>query len=214
MNLMKLEVRGSQVHLTGYVNVVDRYSRPIPSERGAFLEKVEPGTFQRALDTNPNVKMKFNHDRVLCDQKSGLSLREDNIGLYADATFSDDEVAEKARDGKLTGWSFGFYKRADNWLDDEHRELKDIYLDEVSVLDCTPAYIATSVEMRDGENSMFEVRNLDGITVEDVPEPQEEPEEAREESAGTTTETTEPEKSSRSRAKAIFTYYSYMEEND
>ena len=38
--MMKIEVRGNQVILDGYVNVVDRESRMLPSPRGYFKEKL------------------------------------------------------------------------------------------------------------------------------------------------------------------------------
>ena len=41
--------------------------------------------------------------------KSGnLELYEDNIGLRAIATVTDEQVIEKARNKELRGWSFGF----------------------------------------------------------------------------------------------------------
>jgi len=149
---MKLEIRSdNSVRLTGYVNVTGRDSRPIPSPHGSFIEQVVPGTFKKALSANPNVEMRFNHGRKVCDQENGLTLREDDIGLYADATFYDEEIAEKGRRNELRGWSFGFHVKSDHWDDSGKRYLDDIDLREVSVLDKTPAYIATSVEMRDGE---------------------------------------------------------------
>ena len=146
----KIEIRGGTVRLTGYVNAVARDSRPIHTAKGSFIEQVTPGTFKKALSKNPNVELRFNHGRKLCDQKSGLKLEEDNIGLYADVTFTDEEVAEKARRNQLRGWSFGFSVNKDHWDEKGKRYLDDINLHEVSILDVTPAYIATSVQMRDG----------------------------------------------------------------
>ena len=154
-----MEIRGDDlIRLTGYVNVTARDSRPIPSPQGSFIEQVTPGTFKRALSKNPNIEMRFNHNRKLCDQKSGLKLREDDIGLYADAIFKDAEVAEKARKNQLRGWSFGFSVNKDHWDESGKRYLDDISLSEVSILDKTPAYIATSVEMRTGR--YFESREI------------------------------------------------------
>lgn len=167
---MIMEIRSDDtIRLTGYVNVTARDSRPIPSARGSFIEQVTPGTFKKALSANPNVEMRFNHGRKLCDQQSGLMLREDDIGLYADATFTDAEVAEKGRNDELRGWSFGFRANKDHWDDEGKRHLDDISLEEVSILDKTPAYIATSVEMRDGSQCEFRGDNLDVsvINVED-----------------------------------------------
>ena len=176
---MKMEIRADDsIRLTGYVNVTARDSRPIPSPQGAFIEQVTPGTFRKALSANPNVEMLFNHERKLCDQQSGLMLREDDIGLYADATFTDAEVADKGRRHELQGWSFGFTVNADHWDDAGKRYLDDINLEEVSILDKTPAYIATSVEMRDGKQCEFRTSEveLEDIEVEAREDPKEQDE--------------------------------------
>lgn len=188
---MKMEIRADDsIRLTGYVNVTARDSRPIPSARGSFIEQVTPGTFKKALSANQNVEMRFNHGRKLCDQKNGLLLREDNIGLYADATFTDAEVAEKGRNDELRGWSFGFRVNKDHWDDEGKRYLDDISLEEVSILDKTPAYIATSVEMRDGGQCEFRGDSIDinieenaGGETDPDPADQKDPEENRENEA-------------------------------
>jgi HK97 family phage prohead protease len=152
---MRIEIRGNQVLLDGYVNAVGRESRVLPSSRGPFREQIIPGTFQKALGKTDNVDLRFNHDenRQLGSIKEGnLQLYEDSIGLRAIATVTDDEVIQKAKDGKLTGWSFGFVDQKPNWQDGsdgiQRRFLEDIELLEVSILDKTPAYIATSIEAR------------------------------------------------------------------
>lgn len=165
---MKIEIRnGGTALISGYVNVVERESRTI-RRVGAkpFKESVKPGTFKKALEGGSPVKLMLNHEKVLCDTDSGLELREDNVGLYAKAVVSDKETVEAAESGRLTGWSFGFRCKKDSWSDDgEHRTLEDIALDEVSILTQTPAYIATSVEVRDGEE-LTEKRFSDDIAVE------------------------------------------------
>ena len=96
----------------------------------------------------------------------GLPLREDNIGLFAKAVISDKEVISCAKNGKLTGWSFGFKCKKDTWNDTgEIRTLEEIELDEVSILTKTPAYTATSIELRDGD-ILRECRFESDITVE------------------------------------------------
>ena len=152
---MKIEIRSDDCAvISGYVNAVERRSRVL-RRPGAppFREIVRPGTFRTALDKGNTVELKLNHARTLCDTDSGLELREDNVGLYASAVVTDRETVQAARKGALTGWSFGFCCLHDTWRSDEEgtelRELDDIRLDEVSVLTKTPAYIATSVEVRD-----------------------------------------------------------------
>lgn len=46
---MKIEVRGNQVILDGYIKVVDRESQMLPSPRGYFKEKFVPKIFEKAL---------------------------------------------------------------------------------------------------------------------------------------------------------------------
>lgn len=172
---MKVEVRDSKVVIEGYVNAVERESRLLPKSaasskecRGPFIEKVATGTFQKALTRNTDIKMLFNHkaDRLLGRTADGsLKLTEDNIGLKAEAEIEDEEVMTAALAGKLRGWSFGFFTNADEWADDKKRgcqlrTLKDIDMTEVSILTVTPAYIATSVEVRSekGEEKTAEIR--------------------------------------------------------
>ena len=152
---MKIEIRSEDCAvISGYVNAVERRSKVL-MRPGAppFREIVKPGTFRKALDKGGPVELKLNHQRTLCDTCSGLELREDNVGLYACAVVTDRETVEAARSGKLTGWSFGFRCLHDSWRSDEGgvelRELDDIRLDEVSILTKSPAYMATSVEVRD-----------------------------------------------------------------
>ena len=167
---MRVEIRADHVVLDGYVTTTARDSRVLPSPRGRFVEQVEPGTFQRALERGKAIELRFNHGAVLgSTAEKTLELREDAIGLRATATVTDPAVVERARVGALRGWSFGFRKLRDRWEDwkegVQRRYLEDIDLLEVSVLDKTPAYIATSIEERDGETCIWEERSI-----EDAPE--------------------------------------------
>jgi uncharacterized protein len=179
---MRIEIRGNQVLLDGYVNAVGRESRVLPSSRGPFREQIVPGTFQKALGKTDDVELRFNHDenRQLGSIKAGnLQLYEDNIGLRAIATVTDEEVIQKAKDGKLTGWSFSFIDQKPNWQDGpdgvQKRFLEDIELLEVSILDKTPAYIATSIEAR-GEEDVITENRSDGFRaeIEDLSQKEEE----------------------------------------
>lgn len=162
---MRIEIRNNQVLLDGYVNAVERESRVLPSPRGRFKEKIKPKTFENALRKANDVELRFNHDPKLKlgSLKDGnLQLFEDNIGLRAIATVSDEAVIEKAKNGELRGWSFGFIDNKPNWEDGSDgialRYLEDIDLIEVSILDKTPAYIATSIESRGEEQVISEQR--------------------------------------------------------
>lgn len=167
---MKIEIRSAnEAIIEGYVNAVERESRPIPSIQGTYTEKVAQGTFQRALNSGKDVELRFNHEKVIGSMSQGtLELREDNIGLYAKATVTDAEVIEKARRNELRGWSFGFRDNSPK-IEDSKRILKDIELREVSILTKTPAYIATSIEMRGDEEVTLESRGCeDEATVTEI----------------------------------------------
>jgi HK97 family phage prohead protease len=167
---MNVEVRGESVVITGYVNAVERYSKPITSTwRGSlktFIERIKAGVFKTALKRNDNVKVLLNHkwDRELANTKDGSAkLEEDNIGLRAEVTITDKEVVEKAKDGKLVGWSFGFYSNADEAGVEgmsETRTVTDLDLAEVSILDDSkrPAYNGTSIEARCEGGVFMEIR--------------------------------------------------------
>ena len=108
---MKINIRADSVVIEGYVNAVERASKPLLSRFGEFIEKICAGAFGRALERNKDVRIFLNHNpsRDLGGTGSGeLELYEDNIGLHARATITDPKVIEDARRGNLVGWSFGF----------------------------------------------------------------------------------------------------------
>lgn len=165
---MNIEIRNADTAvISGYVNAVERESRVLRRVGGQpFREIVRQGTFKKALSGGKTVQLMLDHERTICDTKSGLELREDNIGLFAKAVISDKEVISAAKSGKLTGWSFGFRCMKDSWNDTgELRTLEEIELDEVSILTKTPAYTATSIELRDGD-ILRECRFESELTVE------------------------------------------------
>ncbi len=155
---MKVEIRNNSAVVEGYVNAVERDSRPIRTIQGQFTERVQAGTFRKALATGKPVELRYNHKQVLTDTTQGLELHEDNIGLHAKATITDANVISKLENGEVRGWSFGF-KDNNVTIADEKRVLNDITLTEVSLLDITPAYVATSVEMR--SEDLLETRGLE-----------------------------------------------------
>ena len=166
---MKIEIRGAtasapeSVKLSGYVNAVERRSAVLPQRicrtaPGNFVEVIRSGTFGASLSARPEVQLKFNHERTIGGTGNGLELREDNIGLHAEATITDPDVVSAARAHKLTGWSFGFTSPKEDWSDPDSegvytRSISGLDLVEVSILTKRPAYPATSVEVRDGETN-------------------------------------------------------------
>ena len=181
-----MEVRdlGDSVEISGYVNAVERNSRPLWSDLGQFVERISKGAFTRALSRNDDVEILLNHDptRKLGSEKQGnLQLAEDNIGLKAKATITDPEVVQKAKLGKLRGWSFGFFDK-DVEVTSEHdmpvRIVHDLNLAEVSILDDTktPAYDGTLIEARTDSNNKMIFRVGEPVTsgAPDEGKPQEE----------------------------------------
>ena len=180
---MKIEIRSAtEAVISGYVNAVERDSRVLPRQMcpgatGNFVERVKAGTFAKAIARGHPIEVRFNHGRTLGTTENGsLLLKEDNIGLYAEATVHDPEVIRSARNRKLRGWSFGFTKITDDWEDAgegiQRRTLSDIDLGEVSILTECPAYIGTSIEMRGESTAVKEVRGAEdaGEDVSEVPD--------------------------------------------
>ena len=212
---MKIEVRNDSVVISGYVNAVERWSKPLRGNlRGVmqrFVEKIKAGTFKTALKRNDNVKvlLNHNHDRELANTKDGTAiLEEDNIGLRAEVTITDPEVVEKARNNKLVGWSFGFSSNSDEVSQKATiatRTVTDMDLVEVSILDDTksPAYYGTSIETRSDDGTVIEIRentadealNIDELAdlVADIVVEKLKTAEEREETPEETTETEETE---------------------
>lgn len=159
---MEIRVKEDSVEITGYVNAIERASKPLMSRVGQFIERICKGAFKKALKRNDDVHILLNHDwnRDLGSTKKGnLELEEDNIGLKARATITDPDVIKKARNGELVGWSFGFQDReVENTIEKgmPYRAVKDLDLAEVSILDKskTPAYDGTLIMARDNESEI------------------------------------------------------------
>lgn len=160
---MKIQIRSDSVEIEGYVNAIERNSRPLRSRIGEFVERICKGAFKRAINRNKDIHILLNHDwnKDLGSTKQGnLELEEDNIGLKARATITDPEIIEKAKRGDLIGWSFGFEDRdvnqklVDGMLT---REVKDLDLYEVSLIDRRkrPAYEGTLVTVRSESETQY-----------------------------------------------------------
>lgn len=142
--------------LTGYAAVFNERSRPLP-----FIERIRPGAFRRSLENGQNdILALVDHDpgKVIARQSNGtLTLREDARGLLVeirpnmDTSFGRDIVASvKRRD--ITGMSFGFICRKDEWVPDpagsgQIREIIEADLREVSIVSM-PAYPQTTIQKR------------------------------------------------------------------
>ena len=153
---MKVKIRSDSVTIEGYVNATERLSKPLMSRIGMFLERIRSGAFGKAIKRNDDIHCLLNHDweRDLASTKRGnLELEENSIGLYARACITDPDVIEKARNGDLVGWSFGFQDReVEQSVQDglPLRDVMDMDLFEVSILDRSksPAYTGTLIQAR------------------------------------------------------------------
>lgn len=174
---MKINIRTDKVEIEGYVNAIERDSKPLWSRVGQFIERICKGAFKKALKRNDDVHILLNHDwnRDLGSTKAGnLELEEDNIGLRVRACITDPEVVQKARAGELVGWSFGFSDRdVENSIRDgmPYRAVKDLDLAEVSILDTrkSPAYEGTLITAR-SEGDIMHFRGEDFIDEVEVRE--------------------------------------------
>ena len=200
---MKIYLREDKVTIEGYVNAVERNSKPLTERGVTFIERIGAGAFKRAIERAKDIRILLNHrkDRDLGGLSDGnLELEEDNIGLKARAEITDPEVIEDARKGNLVGWSFGFAdipEAVKQLRDDESglplRKVRDLDLFEVSLLNRTksPAYVGTLVNVRDdGTEERVNYSEEYEDEVEVIDEVEKRSEEAQEE---TREETKDPE---------------------
>lgn len=164
---MKIQIRSDSVEITGYVNAIERTSKPLMSRIGRFVERICKGAFSNALKRRDDVHVLLNHDwsRDLGSTKQGnLELTEDSIGLHARMVSTDPDLIQSARSGDLVGWSFGFMDVPDGvetGFDSETqlplRKVRDLDLREVSILDRTktPAYEGTLIMARSDDEDLF-----------------------------------------------------------
>lgn len=168
---MNINIRADDtVEIDGYVNAVERLSKPLSDRQGQFLERICKGAFRKALGRAEDVRILLNHywDRDLGGLADGnLELEEDAIGLHARTVIKDADVVKKARNGELVGWSFGFSDRDVENGEEKGlplREVRDLDLYEVSLIDRTkiPAYDGTLVAVRTADDS--KALNISDVT--------------------------------------------------
>lgn len=173
---MKLLIRDDSVEIDGYVNAIERESKPLMSRLGTFVEKIKKGAFAKALEENDNVRVFLNHKRDIGGQADGnLELEEDAIGLKAHTVITDPEVVRDAKNGDLVGWSFGFRdKDVTLGTNDDGlltRAVNALELIEVSILnrEASPAYEGTLIEVRDEQTHFYSGLFEDEIEVRQEP---------------------------------------------
>jgi uncharacterized protein len=144
-------VKASGRKLVGYIARFDSEARI-----GSFTEVIRRGAFRASLASGKDVVALADHDpkAVLGRTRSGtLELREDAEGLAFILSLPDTQagrdLAALAERGDLGGCSFGFTvpKDGDRWQGD-YRELRNVDLHEVSVIQSFAAYNNTEVALR------------------------------------------------------------------
>lgn len=164
MEKMELRINPSEVvtnddgsmTVSGYVNRTDSPSNMLGA-RQKFIEKISKGAWQRALERGQDIHFLAEHDnsKILASTRNGsLSLREDDQGLYMEATISPTswgkDYYQLISDGILSNMSFGFRSIKDSWRnmgDHMERTVQDLQLSEVSVVR-DPAYATSSISAR------------------------------------------------------------------
>lgn len=171
MEKVKIEVRADNtVRIEGYVNTTEKKSRPVITPHGKCIETIEERAFEKAISRAGNITVTVDHDNshiYASTQDGNLKLYEDGIGLHADVVITDKSIVEIAKQGKIKGWSFGMFnvvdeieQRAEGELPIRH--IKELDLDHITlVINKTPCYSATSVEVRAETEQDIEVRALD-----------------------------------------------------
>lgn len=142
-------LRASGRTLSGYAAVFGTDTRI-----GGFTERVAPGAFSKSLASGRDVLALLDHraDVLLGRTSSGtLKLAEDDKGLRFDLELPDTQAGRDlvalAERGDLGGMSFGFVATDEAWQGDT-RELRQVELHEVSVVQSWPAYKSTSINLR------------------------------------------------------------------
>ncbi|MDE5570301.1 MAG: HK97 family phage prohead protease [Ruminococcus sp.] len=175
---MRLETRADGLHITGYVNVTGKLSRPVITPHGKVIETIEERAFDSAIRKSGDITVTVDHDsgHVYASTRDGtLKLTEDAIGLHAEVLITEPTVIEMAKKGNIKGWSFGMYnvideleQRADGL---PIRHVKDFMLDHITLVkDKIPCYAATSVEYRAESAVDIECRSID-VSAEYVEKP-------------------------------------------
>lgn len=159
----KVELRkdGTPGSIIGYPIVYDKDSEAM----WGFTERIAKGAAKKALKRS-DIRALKNHDPSLIFGRQGvnLKLKEDEKGLRYEASPIDTrnfrEVAEEVRLELLTGQSFGFTIKSDEWTDlDTDKPIRTITeIDQIfDVGPVTyPAYEDTTVALRSLEAAKVE----------------------------------------------------------
>lgn len=159
-------LRASGRTLTGYAAVFGQETRI-----GGFTERIKPGAFSKSLASGRDILALLDHraDALLGRTASGtLKLTEDAKGLRFDLELPDTQAGRDlvalAERGDLGGMSFGFIAEDEAWTGNT-RELRQVDLREVSVIQAFPAYQQTEISLRNkpAELSFWESGDVRGM---------------------------------------------------
>jgi HK97 family phage prohead protease len=152
---IELRGEGEERKIVGYAAKFN--SRSV--DLGGFVEILDPGAFNRAIEEAQDVRALVDHNPtlILGRTKSGtLSLSIDETGLLSTInppeTQAGRDIKESVGRGDVTGMSFSFRVMPDGdyWRKEDDRlvrHVRDVELYDVSVV-TYPAYPATEVSLR------------------------------------------------------------------
>lgn len=178
----RVEQRDGTPVISGYAAVYYRQGDAGTEFTGlGFRERIAPGAFDRTV-AEDDIRGLFDHrsDRVLGRTRAGtMKLEIDKRGLRYEIPFDDQDpdhraVKRKLERGDISGSSFGFRVRDEEWTTEEGedvRTLRDIALSEVSIV-TFPAYVGTNAGVRDEDlaeiRQAFQQHKGDDLEPEDA----------------------------------------------
>ncbi|MDE1161921.1 MAG: HK97 family phage prohead protease [Acidobacteriaceae bacterium] len=136
----RLSEADNKTTISGYAAVFSS-----PASNGLWTETLDPHCFNNVLATNPDVRGLWNHnpDHVLGRTTSGtLTLALDARGLSyvidpPDTTVANDLIVSMRRKD-VTGSSFGFVTKRDQWTDQPDGSVLRTILEIEQLLDVSP----------------------------------------------------------------------------
>ncbi|PEP03823.1 hypothetical protein CN577_24820 [Bacillus toyonensis] len=146
-----------QLKVSGYVNKTNQWSQKLGKQK-KFVERILPGAFRKAIQNGNEIHFLAEHEnaKILSSTRNGsLHLREDENGLYMEATISDTSWGRDYHtlitDGIIQNMSFGMQVTGDKWDKRSdgvyERSISDLYLAEVSAVR-NPAYVQSTIQAR------------------------------------------------------------------
>ena len=157
----RVSPKGESPTISGYAALFDTSSVDL----GGWTEVIDPHAFDGVMSSNPDVRALWNHnaDCVLGRTTANtLTLNVDARGLAyvidpPDTTIARDLVVSMRRKD-VTGSSFGFITKRDQWADNADGTISRRILEFDELLDVSPvtypAYSATTSQARNLPTSM------------------------------------------------------------